>query len=314
MGEGFDGTPPVGDAAVMNNSAARIVSLLPAATEIACALGLGERLVGVSHQCRWPREVAALPRVTWSRIDAAASSAGINSQVKALLASGEPLYEVDEELLIQLRPDVIITQSQCDVCAVSFEAVARLAAEQPGLAGSRVLTLNPKSLSDVLTDIEQIGAAVGATSAADSLCKSLRNRIEQVRNRAAGLSRRPRVAVIEWIEPLMIAGNWTPELVDTAGGEYGLAKFGEMSPYVSWGQLVEFAPDVVVIAPCGFDLNRSELEARQLEQFPEWQELPAVKQGQVSLVDGDAYFNCPGPRLVDSLEQLARFIGHCATA
>lgn len=298
----------------MNDGVPRIVSLLPAATEMVCELGLGGRLVGVSHECRWPPEVEALPRVTRSRINSAASSAAIDAQVKALLASREPLYEVDERVLIKLRPELIITQSQCDVCAVNFETVAWLAAERPELVGSRVLTLNPKSLADVLTDIQRIGAAAGVSSSADAVCDSLRNRIERVHNRAAGLGRRPRVAVVEWIDPLMIAGNWAPELVELAGGEYGLAKFGEKSPYVSWRQLVEFAPEVVVIAPCGLDWNRSRIEAQQLAERPLWHELPAVRQGRVSVVDGDAYFNCPGPRLIDSLEQLARFIGPRATA
>jgi iron complex transport system substrate-binding protein len=298
----------------MNNGAARIVSLLPAATEIVCELGLVDRLVGVSQECRRPAEIDDFPRVTRSRIAADASSGAIDSQVKALMASGEPLYEVDRELLIRLRPDLIITQSQCDVCAVSFEMVARLAAERSELAKSRLLSLNPRSLADLLTCIQRIGAAAMAASAATALCDSLRNRIEQVRNRAACFGRRPRVAVIEWTNPLMIAGHWTPELVELAGGEYGLAKFGEMSPYVSWARLVDFAPEVVVVAPCGFDLNRSRLEARQLEQRSEWSELPAVRQGRTWVVDGDAYFNCPSPRLVDSLEQIARFIGHGATA
>jgi iron complex transport system substrate-binding protein len=299
----------------MSSHPPRIVSLFPAATEMVCGIALHSRLVGVSHECNWPPGVEELPRVTRSRIDSAAWSGAIDEQVKALVSAGEPLYEVDQELLISLRPDLIVAQSQCDVCAVSFESVAELTAERPELARSQVLALNPRSLDEVLLDIERIGAAAGAVAAAHALVASLRERIAAVRDSAAAASgRRPRVAVIEWIEPLMIAGNWTPELVKMAGGDYALANSGEASPYVSWSKLVDFAPEVVVVAPCGFNFNRSLREATQLELRPEWAALPAVAHRQVHVVDGDAHFNRPGPRLVDSLELLSRWLREAATA
>lgn len=290
----------------------RIVSLLPAATEMICGIGLREQLVGVSHECNWPHGLEALPRLTRSRIDSSADSAAIDEQVKRLAASGEPLYEVDADLLAALRPTLIVTQAQCDVCAVSLASVEGIVATRPELRETQVLALNPQSLAAVLDDIERIGVAAGAASAAREYADGLRERVRRVVEMAAAdqssQPRRPRVAVIEWIEPLMAAGNWTPELVELAGGDYGLAQAGRHSPYVEWWQIVEFAPEVLVIAPCGFDLERSRREAACLKRLPGWSELPAVAQGRATVIDGDAYLNRPGPRLVDSLELLHRLV------
>jgi iron complex transport system substrate-binding protein len=224
-----------------------------------------------------------------------------------MLHAGESRYAADERLLEALRPDLIITQAQCDVCAVSLRTVERIIAERVALSKSRLLTLNPQSLTDVLCDIERIGDAAHASVAAKMYLASLVERIAVVRTIAAagGGNRRPRVAVIEWIEPLMIAGNWTPEIVDLAGGEYALAEAGKPSPCVDWREIVHFGPELLVIAPCGFDEDRGRREAQQLHSRPGWKELPAVKHGQVHVVDGDAFFNCPGPRLADALEWLA---------
>jgi iron complex transport system substrate-binding protein len=287
----------------------RIVSLFPAATEIVCGLGLEAQLVGVSHACHWPASVSRLPRLTSSRIDSTAASGAIDSQVKSLLQRGESLYEIDEALLGELRPELIITQSQCDVCAVSVEAVESVIGRQSALACTRVLTLNPRSLAEVLLDVERIGDAAGAGNAGREYSASLRARIAAVRAAAPAASRgRPRVAVIEWLEPLMVAGNWTPEIVELAGGDYGLASKNAPSPYIAWPEIAQYAPDLLVVAPCGFDLDRSQGEAQQLQSLPGWDALPAVRRGQVHVVDGDAYFNCPGPRLADTLEWLSRRI------
>lgn len=287
----------------------QIISLLPAATEMVCGIGLRTQLVGVSHECNWPPGLEGLPRVTRSRIDSSADSAAIDAQVKRIAASGEAMYEVDADLLAALRPDMIVTQAQCDVCAVSLASVQGVVASRPELSHTRVLALNPQSLAEVLEDIERIGAAAGASKAAREYADALRARVEAVRTAAQREPRppRPRVAVIEWVEPLMAAGNWTPELVELAGGDYGLATAGH-SPYVSWDEVVAFAPEALVIAPCGFDLARSELEAEQLTRLPGWRQLPAVAQKNASVIDGDAYLNRPGPRLVESLELLHALI------
>jgi iron complex transport system substrate-binding protein len=284
----------------------RIVSLLPAATEMTCGAGLRNSLVGVSHECNWPSGVEGLPRLTRSRVDSSADSGAIDEQVKALFAAGEPLYEVDVAQLVALKPTLIVTQSQCDVCAVSYASVAKAVATTPALAGCKLVALNPRTLGEVIDDVERIGAATGALDSARAFADSLRCRVAAIAALAAGRTgRRPRVLVIEWIEPLMIAGNWTPELVALAGGAYGLASAGSHSPYVTWQAVVDFAPEVLFVAPCGFNLERSEREARRLADLPHWRDLPAVRDGHVHIVDGDAYFNRPGPRLVDSLELLS---------
>lgn len=286
----------------MNRSTPRIVSLLPAATEMVCGIGLRDHLVGVSHECNWPPGVEALPRLTRSRVDSLADSASIDAEVKRLVAAGEALYEVDAALLAELRPDLIVTQAQCDVCAVSYQSVARLVAACAELAHAQLLALNPRSIEEVLSDILRIGALAGSAQPASEWVNELRARIEAVRQAAANRSRRPRIAVIEWVEPLMAAGNWTPELVELAGGEYGLATAGEPSPYLSWHAFRRYAPEIIVVAPCGFNQERSEREAARLPSLPGWCDLPAAVSGHVFVVDGDALFNRPGPRLVDSLE------------
>lgn len=293
----------------MTTAPQRIVSLYPAATEMVCAIGLGERLVGVSHECNWPPEIASLPRLTRSCVDSSAGSAAIDAQVKALAAAGAPLYELDAERLAELRPELILAQAQCDVCAVSFDAVVGAVAASPVLERAAVLALNPTSLADVLVDVERIGVAAGAAVQTRSYVAELQRRIDVVRQSASrSVAPPPSVVVIEWIAPLMIAGNWTPELVETAGGAYELARAGEHSCYVSWPSVREYSPQVIVVAPCGFDLARSRREAKELESLPGWEQLPAVRNGQVHVVDGDAYFNRPGPRLVDSLEWLGSIL------
>jgi iron complex transport system substrate-binding protein len=275
-----------------------------------CAIGLGESLIGVSHECNWPPEVNALPRLTRSRIDSAANSAAIDAQVKALRAAGDDLYELDPRLLAELRPTLIVAQAQCEVCALSADAVQSAVSDNASLAHATLLALNPSSLDEVLIDVELLGRAAHHEPAARRFATSLRQRIGEVRTQVAArpAESRPRVAVIEWIEPLMIAGHWTPELAAMAGGDYGLAAPGQPSPYVPWEDFVRYAPERVVVALCGFDLPRTRREAAALKNKPEWSNLPAVQTGQVLMVDGNAYFNRPGPRLVDALELLAGWL------
>jgi iron complex transport system substrate-binding protein len=288
----------------------RIVSLLSSATEILFAIGAGDEVAAVSHECDYPPAATKLPRATRSRIDSSLPSGQIDEQVKQLLAAGESLYEIDRELICQLRPGLIVTQAQCDVCAVRYQDVVDLVAEEAGLADTAVVALQPQSFADVLGDIQRIGQAAGAERGAIALNRSLLKRWNGVLARICSSpdAYRPQVAVLEWTEPLMAAGNWTPELIHAAGGASLFATAGEPSGYLTWLDLVGARPDVLIVAPCGFNLERSLVEARRLMQLPGWRDLPAVAQGRAFVVDGNAYLNRSGPRLVDSLEILAHLI------
>jgi iron complex transport system substrate-binding protein len=288
----------------------RIVSLLSSATEMLFALGLGEQLLAVSHECDWPPQARQLPRATRSRIDSRQSSLAIDLQVKQLLAAGEPLYEIDEPLLRKLAPDLIVTQAQCDVCAIRLADVLRLQAAAPELQHTRVLPLNPDSLEDVFADLARIGAATNTPTKAAALIAGYRARVATIVERTAKLTSgdRPRVLCIEWIEPLMPAGNWTPQLIEYAGGVSGLAVTGEHSHYATWDDVAAFDPQVIIVAPCGFDLPRTLHEAIQLPRVPVWQRLTAVQSGRVFAIDGNALLNRSGPRLIETLEVLAQLI------
>ena len=286
----------------------RIVSLISSATEILYLLGLGDRVVGVSHECDYPSDVAAKPRLTRSLVASAATSRAIDDQVRTLAGEQSALYAIDVDRLAALAPDLIITQAQCDVCAVRYEDVVTAVRDTPALHDTAVLALNPIRLDDVLQDIIRVGEAAAAQAAAREAVAKLESRIEQVRakTRAWPPQRRPRVACLEWIDPPMLAANWTPELVKSAGGDPGeLVQANTHSTYADWKGIAEFDPRVVVIMPCGFDLERTITEAQVLPSVAGWSELSAVREGRVFAVDGNAYFNRSGPRLVDSLEILA---------
>ena len=280
----------------------RIVSLLASATEIVCALGLEDRLVGRSHECDFPESVKRLPRCTSPKFDTAGSSADIDRRVKESLQAEPSVYAVDARLLDELRPDVIVTQAQCEVCAVSLRDVkAALAgmARQP-----RVVSLNPNALADVWEDMRAVAAACGVPDRGEALVTDCRRRMRAVTDRVAGRPR-PTVACIEWIDPLMAAGNWVPELVELAGGTNLFGEAGKHSPWMTWDDLAARDPDVVVVMPCGFDLPRTWAELPALTGRPGWGSLRAVRTGRVWAADGNAYFNRPGPRLVEALEMLA---------
>lgn len=285
----------------------RIVSLLSSATEILFALGLGEQIVGVGHECDWPPAALSRPRLTRSLIPASADSATIDEEVKARMSAGLPLYEVDAERIQQLAPDLIVTQAQCDVCAVKYDDVVSLVANAQALRHTQVLALQPTCLNEILNDVLRIGEAAEARSAAQHFHAQLQQRVNAVRKQTQCLStaERLRVACIEWLEPLMLAGNWTPELISLAGGYSLLAPSGEHSQYTAWDDVVRCDPQVVIVAPCGFDFKRCLREAQSLIDWPHWRELSAVKHGRVYVVDGNAYLNRSGPRIVDSLEILA---------
>lgn len=291
-------------------TAQRIASLLSSSTEILYALGLGDRVVAVSHQCDFPVEAAQKCCVTRSRIDTRHSSRGIDEQVQSMLKTQQTMYEIDLPLLVEARPDLIVTQAQCDVCAVRFEDVVAAVEKCPQLSGCEILALNPTSLDDVLADIEKIGQATGCRAIARELVQSYCDRITTVQTTMKHLQpdQRPRVVAIEWIDPLMVAGNWMPGMMEMAGGMSRLGAAGIHSPYVHWEEIQQENPDLIVIMPCGFDLARTMQEAKCLTALSGWQDLAAVRNQRVYAVDGNAYFNRTGPRMVESLELLAHLL------
>ncbi|MCG8404458.1 MAG: cobalamin-binding protein [Phycisphaerales bacterium] len=288
----------------------RIASLLASSTEILYGLGLGDRVVAVSHECDHPRDACSKPRVTFTHIDDSVSSRQIDEQVKTLSSQNAAMYQVDVEQLIALRPDLIVTQAQCDVCAVRYDDVVALVRDTPALEQAGIVALNPESLEDLFRDIEKVGRAAGAESAAREYIESLRRRVATVQEKTGALNnaRRPRVVCIEWIEPVIVAANWMPDLIQIAGGQSGMTRSAEHSGYSNWTDVTAYGPEVIVVMPCGLNLSRTVEESRVLPSFDGWADLPAVRQDRVFAVDGNAYFNRSGPRLVDSLEILAGLV------
>jgi len=278
-----------------------------------CALGQEAALVGRSHECDWPPSVRRLPAVSRPAFPTGGSSRAVDLALKERLARAVSIYEVDAALLRRLRPDLVITQTQCEVCAVTPADVERAMCELTERP-ARVLALEPDGLDDVWSDIGSVAGALGVSTAGDALVAELRARVAAIGDRAASLGRRPRVAVIEWIEPLMAAGNWMPELVTLAGGVNLFGEARRHSPWMTWEALVEADPDVIVVSPCGFDLARTTAELAALASRPGWPALQAVRAGRVVLADGNAYFHRPGPRLVESLEILAEALHPAAFA
>jgi len=285
----------------------RIASLLPSTTEIVCALGLGEQLIGRSHECDFPPEVEALPALTESKLDPRAQSRAIDDRVRQLVREGLSIYRVDAEKLRALAPSVVLTQEQCDVCAASPKDVEAALVSWVG-GRPRMVSLAPATLGDVWGDLVTVAAALGVPERGEALAQQLAGRLTDVSERTLGLRPRPRVAAIEWTEPLMAAGNWMPELIALAGGESVFGEIGRHSPWLEWDALRAADPDVIVALPCGFDLARTRREMAPLAARPGWDELRAVREGRVYLADGNQYFNRPGPRLVESLEILAEIL------
>ena len=284
----------------------RIVSLLPSATEILCAIGAGSELVGVTHECDYPVDARTRPVLTSSLLPAELDAAGIDRHVRARVHQGSSLYGLDDNVLAALEPDLIVTQELCAVCAVSYEiverAVRRLSAG--GSAGvPEVVSLEPSSLADVIDTITFLGALVGADAGAAQLVERMRARIDALRARTAGVERQ-RVLLLEWTDPPMSAGHWTPGLLELAAGDPVLANPGGDSRVLSWDEIVAADPDVLIVAPCGFGLERAEREVYGLgrEQRRAFRRLRAVGSGNAYVMDGNAYVNRPGPRLVETAE------------
>ena len=288
---------------------ARIVSLLPSATEIVCALGAQDDLVGISHECDFPPAIRDRPVLTRSRIDSTQTSRAIDTAVRAVFGGALSIYDVDADRLAELAPDVIVTQDLCEVCAVSLDdvraAVARLA-HRDDIA---IVTLRPTRLSDMLGDLERVAAALGLAPRGAAVRADLERRIAEITEIARRADRppaaRPRVVSLEWIDPLMLGGTWMPELIELAGGQPIGAAAGQPAPTITPDELAALAPDVVVIKPCGFTLPRTLEERPVIERHVV---APCAGRARVYATDGNAYFNRPGPRLVESLEIMAACI------
>ena len=281
----------------------RIVSLLPSATEICFALGLADRLVGVSHECDFPPEARARPALTAPTVDPERSSLEIDRDVRARVAAGLSVYRVDEQRLAALEPDLIVTQDTCEVCAVTLDEVRAVARRIAG-KGVELLSLAPLVLADVLEDVVRIGRAAGVEARALAYAALLRGRLDRLAHETALLPR-PRVLVLEWLAPPMVAGHWTPELVRIAGGDPVLGHDGTPTGPIEWERIACADPDFVLLAPCGFQIEQTLRELGELERQPGFTALAAVRAGRVALADGNAYFNRPGPRLVESAELAA---------
>jgi iron complex transport system substrate-binding protein len=283
----------------------RIVSLLPSATEIICSLGLENQLVGVTHECDYPSGVLKLPKVTNTLIPMTASSFEIDRLVRERLKKRTALYTLDGRALEELRPDLIVTQTLCDVCAVAEDEVQAAACGLPG--NPRVINLEPETLRGVFDAIRQVAEATGVKVRAERLIEGLQSRVNAVVDHAGQLQRKPRVALLEWLDPPFSCGHWNPELVRLAGGVEGLGVEGERSKTLAWSEVIEWQPEVVLISCCGFTLERTLDDIPRLQSVEGWKGLPAVRSGRVYITDGSQYFSRPGPRLVDSLE----IIAHC---
>lgn len=295
--------PPPGNQVAMP----RIVTLLPSATEIVCALGFEAQLVGRSHECDFPLSVTRLPALTEAKFNPEGTSAEIDQRVKKIVADALSVYRVDAAMLRELRPDVIVTQSQCEVCAVSERDVEAAVAEWLG-ARPRIVSLAPYSLDDVFTDMQRVADALDASARGVKLVASLRARLSAISGIPRNTARRPTVATIEWIDPLMAAGNWMPTLVEMAGGSNLFGTAGEHSPWMKFEELVAKDPDLILVSPCGFNMDRAAKDLPALTNRSEWPRLKAVRDRQVFLADGNQYFNRPGPRIAESIEILAELV------
>jgi len=287
--------------------AQKIVSLLPAATEIVCALGLEANLVGRSHECDYPESVKHLPVCSEANFPDGLSSADIDNKVKEILADALSVYTVKREVIKELAPDVVITQAQCEVCAVSLAEVEQALEDYLDKAAT-IISSQPNSLDEIFADISKVAATLNVKGAGEELTESLTERVDIIRHKLKFMENKPTVACIEWLEPMMVSGNWVPELVTIAGGTPVLAQAGKHSPYINWIDIQLQDPDVIILMPCGFSIARTMSEISLLLEKQGFSELKAVKNNRIYIADGNQYFNRPGPRIVDSVEILAEII------
>ena len=282
----------------------RIVSLLPAATEIAAALGLMDQVIGVSHECDFPKEANERPRVTRCAVHGAElASRDVDEWVRRALHDNGTIYTIDEPVLRKLQSDVILTQRLCDVCAVGYGTVAKLAQTLPG--PPQVVNLEPRSLADIFDDIRRVAKACEVPKRAEKLIANLSERVENVRERAAKIPDRPRCFLMEWVDPPFCSGHWGPELVEVAGGQDPLGRKHKPSAQIDWQEVRDARPEIIVLALCGYDIDRARRDYELLRRFTGFDSIAAAANRQVYIVNASAYFARPGPRIVDSLEILA---------
>jgi len=285
----------------------RIVSFLPSATEIVCSLGLADELVGITHECNYPPEAQGKPIVVRNAIKMEGMTDWeIDETVSRVLRSGGTLYRVNESLLRELDPDIIMTQNLCQVCAPSGNEVSVVLKSLP--RKPQILWLTPKNLGGIFENILAVGAATGKTDVANKNIEALKVRVEFVRNKAQKIRKKPHVFLMEWFDPLYCGGHWIQELTEIAGGRDALARQGRDSVRISWQEVKDWAPEVLILSPCGYNLEDAVKHAKDLPREPVWNELPAVRMNQVYAVDAQSYFARPGPRIVDGLELLAHLI------
>lgn len=279
--------------------------MLPSATEIVCALGLTDHLVGISHDCDYPPEIQTKPVLSEAIVTTALPSGEINARIGAQLHNGLSVYHLDSAQLATLQPDLILTQELCEVCAPSYDLVqqaAKLVAGEP-----KIVSLEPHGLADILDNILLVGELTGTVPRAQTVVAGLQDRIDRVRS-ATGGAARPRVACLEWLDPLFVGGHWVPEMVTIAGGHDALGHAGEPSFVIAWEAVAAAQPDVIIVMPCGFDVSRIRLEMSLLTSRPGWETLRAVRANAVYLTDASSYFSRPGPRIVDGVEILASIL------
>ena len=284
----------------------RVLSLLSSTTEIIYALGCGDRLVGRSHECDYPEEVSELPICTIPKFNVDGTSREVDDEVKSLVQSALSIYYINEKLLKELKPDIIFTQSQCEVCAVSVSDVENALKNITGLS-SRVISVEPNSVEDIVNDILTIAEILNVRKKGKELVESIKAKIDNTEKIVYQKSS-PSVAAIEWIDPLMAAGNWVPQLIKVAGGKNLFGEAGKHSPWMKYNDLVEQDPEIIIVMPCGYDIKKSLIEIKTLESKKGWGSLKAVRNRNVYITDGNQFFNRPGPRIIESLEILLEII------
>ena len=284
----------------------RVLSLLSSTTEIIYALGCGDRLVGRSHECDYPEEVSELPICTIPKFNVDGTSREVDDEVKSLVQSALSIYYINEKLLKELKPDIIFTQSQCEVCAVSVSDVENALKNITGLS-SRVISVEPNSVEDIVNDILTIAEILNVRKKGKELVESIKAKIDNTEKIVYQKSS-PSVAAIEWIDPLMAAGNWVPQLIKVAGGKNLFGEAGKHSPWMKYNDLVEHDPEIIIVMPCGYDIKKSLIEIKTLESKKGWGSLKAVRNRNVYITDGNQFFNRPGPRIIESIEILLEII------
>lgn len=284
----------------------RIISLISSATEIISALGQKKNLVGISHECDYPKDIQGLPVCTTPRFDISGSSLQIDRDVKSLIQNALSVYRINENILKELKPDIIITQSQCDVCAVSEKDVENALGHILGI-NPLIISLQPKNLGDIGEDIKFVANSIGVPNEGAELSEKFERQLEKLKY-FKRIKNKPTIACLEWIEPLMYAGNWVPQMVEIAGGVNLFGQSGKHSSWSEYDTLIKSNPDKIILMPCGYDLNKTRSEIKPLLELSDWGMLKAVKTNNIFITDGNQYFNRPGPRLIDSIKILIEII------